>query len=255
MGSLILRNGNIRSIIMRNIRSLKLHSVLTRDLDQKTRTELYDIWQQNITGKNSYEDFTALLGTFDRTYIVRDYSNAGKICATGSYAVLPTDLRINSRQIHIIPTGVAYILPEYQRRGLIHKFFLHMTLRENLLHPFTPLYITINFLTYKYYPAFLRFSEHAYPRYDRPTPDTEKRVIEYYALHYLKCSDTYDPERGVVQLPQTVKKEVGAIDEKYLKNPHVKYYAERTNWEKGEALLGVAKVSWKVIASIYNNWK
>uniref|UniRef100_A0A1X7U385 N-acetyltransferase domain-containing protein n=1 Tax=Amphimedon queenslandica TaxID=400682 RepID=A0A1X7U385_AMPQE len=214
----ILRNGNIRSIIMRNIRSLKLHSVLTRDLDQKTRTELYDIWQQNITGKNSYEDFTALLGTFDRTYIVRDYSNAGKICATGSYAVLPTDLRINSRQIHIIPTGVAYILPEYQRRGLIHKFFLHMTLRENLLHPFTPLYITINFLTYKYYPAFLRFSEHAYPRYDRPTPDMEKKIMEYYVLHYLNCSDTYDPERGVVQLPQTVK---------------------------GEALLGVANVSWK----------
>ena len=70
--------------------------------------------------------------------------------------------------------------------------------------------------------------------------------MEYYALHYLKCShDTYDPERGVVQLPQTVKvhsvkilklyyiqKEVGAIDEKHLQNPHVKYYAERTNWEK-----------------------
>ena len=32
------------------------------------------------------------------------------------------------------------------------------------------------------------------------------RIMEYYALHYLKCShDTYDPERGVVQLPQTVK--------------------------------------------------
>ena len=32
------------------------------------------------------------------------------------------------------------------------------------------------------------------------------RVMEYYALHYLKCShDTYDPERGVVQLPQALK--------------------------------------------------
>ena len=29
--------------------------------------------------------------------------------------------------------------------------------------------------------------------------------MEYYALHYLNCSDTYDPERGVVQLAQIVK--------------------------------------------------
>ncbi|XP_019856248.1 PREDICTED: uncharacterized protein LOC109584816 [Amphimedon queenslandica] len=172
------------------------------------------------------------------------------------YSSLPTDLVLKSRQIHILTPGAGYILPEYQRRGILHKFFFYMTLREKLLlHPLTALYMTGNFQTYKIYPAFLRFSEHAYPCYDRPTPDMEKRIMEYYALHYLKCSDTYDPERGVVQLPQTVKKEVGAIDEKHLKNPHVKYYAERTNWEKGEALLGVANVSWKVIASIYNNWK
>uniref|UniRef100_A0A1X7U486 Uncharacterized protein n=1 Tax=Amphimedon queenslandica TaxID=400682 RepID=A0A1X7U486_AMPQE len=173
--------------------------------------------------KNSYRDFLKLHDSFDRTLIIQDDR---KICAMMCYSSLPTDLVLKSRQIHILTPGAGYILPEYQRRGILHKFFFYMTLRE-----------------------------HAYPCYDRPTPDMEKRIMEYYALHYLKCSDTYDPERGVVQLPQTVKKEVGAIDEKHLKNPHVKYYAERTNWEKGEALLGVANVSWKVIASIYNNWK
>lgn len=31
--------------------------------------------------------------------------------------------------------------------------------------------------------------------------------------------------------------EVGFIDEKYLKNPHIKYYAERTNWTKVSSYL------------------
>ncbi|XP_019856247.1 PREDICTED: uncharacterized protein LOC109584815 [Amphimedon queenslandica] len=243
MASLALRS---------SIRSLKLHSLLNKNLDQNTTNEVYELWHQNIDRRNSYRDFLKLHNSFDCTLIIQDDK---KICAMMCYSSLPTDLVHNSRKIHILTPGAAYILPEYQRRGILHKFFLHMTIREKLLRPFTPLYMTANFLTYKYYPAFLRFSEHAYPRYDRPTPDTEKRIMEYYALHYLNCSDTYDPERGVVQLPQAVKKEVGAIDEKHLKNPHVKYYAERTNWEKGEALLGVANVSWKVIASIYNNWK
>uniref|UniRef100_A0A1X7SUS1 Uncharacterized protein n=1 Tax=Amphimedon queenslandica TaxID=400682 RepID=A0A1X7SUS1_AMPQE len=147
--------------------------------------------------KNSYKDFLKLHDSFDRTLIIRDDN---KICAMMCYSSLQTDLVHNSRKIHILTPGAGYILPEYQRRGTLHKFFFYMTLRE-----------------------------HAYPRYDRPTPETEKRIMAYYALHYLKCNhDTYDPERGVVQLPQTVK---------------------------GEALLGVANVSWKVIASIYNNWK
>ena len=60
----------------------------------------------------SYEDFTVLLRRFDHTYIVRDYNNTGKICATGSYAVLPTDLRINSRQIHIIPVSISITVNE-----------------------------------------------------------------------------------------------------------------------------------------------
>ena len=31
------------------------------------------------------------------------------------------------------------------------------------------------------------------------------RVIDYYAEHILKCGDTYDRERGVVQLPRVAK--------------------------------------------------
>ena len=47
---------------------------------------------------------------------------------------------------------------------------------------------------------------------------SHSRIIDYYAENFLESGYTYDPERGVVQIPRAVKVEVIRIISHYINN-------------------------------------
>lgn len=233
------------------LKNLKLRSLSIRNVDQVTLHDMYSLWHYTMTGKVSYDDFLELHKSFDTILLMHDRRN-NKLCGATAYSVIPTTLKRKSKPVSIIRSGPAYVRPEYQRMKILRDFTLYFVAKEWLRHPFMSLYYSVNFINYKGYPGFAGISSEAYPRYNKPTPEMEQKVIDYYVLNILNLHDCYDRERSVIKTKQSIKEEFAIITEESLKNPHIRFYKERNpDFLKGYALVGILEVSWKSVFSKY----
>lgn len=88
---------------------------------------------------------------------------------------------------------------------------------------------------YKAYLVGSKFKNY-YPRYDCDTPNRVKSIIDDFAQSVKRPTETYDPNINVISSPENVshlRESLNALTEKDLKNPHIKFFAERNpNWIK-----------------------
>jgi len=89
--------------------------------------------------------------------------------------------------------------------------------------------------TYKFLPVF--FNEF-YPRYDKPTPAYEQEVLDTFARKKFPLN--YNPKTGLVVFEgqkDRLKQGVADIDERRMKDQHVRYFIERNpRWQQGDEL-------------------
>lgn len=112
-------------------------------------------------------------------------------------------------------------------------------------NPGVPLFwflMSKGYKTYRFLPVF--FNEF-YPRHDRQTPDYEQEVLDTFAR--AKFHDAYIPSLGIINLngsKDRLKPGIADIDEKRLKNPHVKYFVEKNpHWMNGNELACIVKLT------------
>lgn len=85
--------------------------------------------------------------------------------------------------------------------------------------------ISKGYKTYRYLPVFFR---EFYPRFDAPTPDWARQTIN--ALGRAKFSTLYDGDTGIVRAEPygcRLRRGVAEIGPERLRNPHVRFFAER----------------------------
>jgi len=108
-----------------------------------------------------------------------------------------------------------------------------------------PLYwflISKGYRTYRFLPLFFRAF---YPRYDVPTPEWAKRLIDALGRH--KFADAYDAAAGVVRAgagKDRLRPGVADIDDALLRDPHVRFFVERNPGHiRGEELCCLARLA------------
>jgi hypothetical protein len=89
--------------------------------------------------------------------------------------------------------------------------------------------------TYKFLPVF--FNEF-YPRHDKLTPDYEQEILDTFAKKKYPLG--YNPLTGLVKIEgnkDRLKQGVADIDERRLKDPHIRYFLQKNpHWFKGDEL-------------------
>jgi len=102
--------------------------------------------------------------------------------------------------------------------------------------------ISKGFRTYHFLPLY--FKEY-YPRYDKPTPPLEKKILD--ALATRKFQDNYNPATGVIHFKEpkdSLKAELLDVNCRKLKNPHFKFFVERNpGYVIGDELACLAEIS------------
>jgi len=102
--------------------------------------------------------------------------------------------------------------------------------------------ISKGYKTYKFLPVF--FNEY-YPAADRVVPGKLREIMKIIAQ--TKFPGLYDEHTGIIRGSDTkerLKKGIADIDEKQLKNAHVRFFAEKNpGWAKGDELVCIAPVS------------
>jgi hypothetical protein len=103
------------------------------------------------------------------------------------------------------------------------------------------LLLTSGFRTYRFLPLFWR---EFFPRFDRPTPTEQQRLIHQLATERFGAQ--YDPHAGIVRFnrPQCLYPELSAIPETRTADPHVSFFATRNpEHARGDELVCLTELS------------
>lgn len=101
--------------------------------------------------------------------------------------------------------------------------------------------ISKGYKTYRFLPIYFNSF---YPRYDKETPEFEKKVIDYFGTY--KFEEFYNPKTGIITFNGTkdmLKKGIADITESRLKDPHIRYFAEKnTGYMQGDEMVCIAEL-------------
>ncbi|NOX97452.1 MAG: hypothetical protein GXO98_05250 [Nitrospirae bacterium] len=120
--------------------------------------------------------------------------------------------------------------------------FVLSLMRENKNHKLYWFLISMGYKTYRFLPVFFK---EFYPRYDKPTPEHEKRIIDTfgkkrYPLEYNDKLGIISPIKRNVYL----KPGVADINSHLLKNPHIAFFLRKNpSYHEGDELACIAELS------------
>jgi len=142
-------------------------------------------------------------------------------------------------------SGDTIINRDYWGENELAKQWLRLAEHLIALYPQSRLYwflISKGYKTYRFLPVYFK---KFYPCYNSETPEFEKQVMD--ALGYLKYPDNYSSKDGVIHFSKDtmcLKKGVADIDANRLRNPHIRFFAERNPlYWKGDELVCLAEFS------------
>lgn len=152
---------------------------------------------------------------------------------------------IDGRNIEVLFSGDTIVDKEYwgstELAHLGGKILLSFMQKINRPELYWML-ITKGYRTYHFLPLF--FNEF-YPRYDKPTPDRVKKIMDVFAGR--KYPANYSPEKGIVSFngqKEYLKKGIGDIHDQKLNNPHIKFFCTKNPlYDIGDELVCLAPVT------------
>ena len=190
----------------------------------------------------SRPQFDQDLAEKDFVILLRD-SNDGQVCGFSTQKLMP--IVVDDVPVRAIFSGDTIIARAFWGEQELGRAWSRLVAEIRNERPEQPLYwflISKGYRTYLFLPLFFH---DFYPRFDRPTPAHEQKVLDLlalsrYPLHYDLC-------RGLVVFPEShgnLKGDLAEISEHRLRNPHIRYFLERNpGYVKGDELACLAEIS------------
>ncbi|XP_065900265.1 uncharacterized protein [Dysidea avara] len=209
---------------------------------------------KHLTGKFlktelSPADFQKTLLTYDDLVLGRRRRDKAIVAMTVFGAEIDV---VDGKQYNLLRIGLAFVDEEYQSGIFFPVVTAYASLRELLLHPDIPLYNVAKCFTYKSYLGAMR-QDRAYPRYNKVTPDWERKIIIKYGKRYETETAKFCEETFVVKRQHTkVQDNIADISHKHMANPHIKFYcSQNPGWTKGHSLITIALCTWNDVGESF----
>lgn len=196
----------------------------------------------------SHGRFERDLGEKDRAILLRQGAG-GPI--RGFSTLRELCLEVDGRTVRGVYTGDTIIERGFWgQSALTRAFYLHLV-RSKLRRPRQPYYWFLISKGFKTYLLLTNNFHVHYPRWERPTPPREQRIIDAFASALF--GDGYDPVTGLIDLGEEhdrLRGGVAPIDPELMRShPRIRFFAERNpSWERGTELACLAEMTWHVFA-------
>lgn len=210
-----------------------------KNIDKTQKNEMFDL-MTNFYANMKKSVFEKDLSEKNWVLMLADKSS-GKIVGFSTQMIFP--INYENREIKILFSGDTIIHKNYW--GTMNLSLAFGELMIKLIEKYDKqelfwLLISKGFRTYKYLPAFfLEF----YPTYKKETPENFQKLMDF--LGKTKFPKLYDKKRGIVRAKfggQYLKTEYHP-EKKARKKHEIFYYNSNPNYEKGDELLCLTKLS------------
>jgi len=224
---------------------IRLHAYVckTELLDEVSVNELYSFARGMIRSDFTIQDFHGTLLSYKYAIVCRERMDG----SLRGMMLLGIERKAKDGQNYtLVRLGLSLFLNYYRGGPLLYYVTAYHILKELVQRPHTPLYVAGKAFSYKSYLVLANTFNEYYPRYNVPTPDFEKSIIDDFGRGVATSSEVYDAERGVLCREHSVIKEhIASITSEERENPHIKFFEEQNpGWVKGHQLCVVAKVTW-----------
>lgn len=163
----------------------------------------------------------------------------------GFSTLLQVPLNMNGKQVWGVFSGDTVLNKSYWGSAALGIAFLTYLWKFKLQNPLKPVYWFLISKGYKTYMIMANNFLTHYPRYERPTPVQEKKIMD--AFYGKKFGHLYSSELGLM-IPKGpachLKGTVADITEEHLKNPRIRFFQEKNpDWIKGVELCCIAEMT------------
>lgn len=230
---------------------IRLHVYVckTELLDAVSVNELYGFLINMMDSDVSIREFHSVLLSYKFAIICRERKDGSLRGVT----LMSIDKKEhNGVGYTLIRLGLSFFQNFYRGGPLLYFVLTYHAFKEMLLHPLTPLYVIGKSFSYKSYVAMCHNLSHAYPRYDKETPDFEHELINEYGLSVKSSREVYNAETFVLERERTaIKESVAPLSKESLNEPHIKFFVERNpGWMKGHQLIVLSAVKWSDVVRV-----
>lgn len=186
--------------------------------EEEVRTMLA-IYQQSY--RCTWEEFLEKKATID---LYATYVDNGQL--VGFTGLCYKKIEVDGKSYMAMYVGQTVVPAEYRGKSLIQKTIIKLLFKHYRTHPFTPLLVWNNAVTYRPYLIMAKGLKDYYPHAEKEYPTHYKNIQDklgeiYYRKHY-------EPETGLV------KKDVNVMEShevtytaNELADPHIRYYLGR----------------------------
>jgi len=208
------------------------------EYEKDTMYQLMAAHYENV----SRAQFDRDLSEKDAVILLRD-SHDRQICGFSTQKVM--QLVVDGSPVRALFSGDTIIARSHWGEQELGRAWCRLAAEIRAEQPDQPLFwflISKGYRTYLYLPLF--FHEF-YPRWDRPTPPREQKILDMLAL--ARYPQHYDLCRGLIVFPEShgnLNRDLAEISEHRLRNPHIRYFLERNpDYAKGHELACLAEIS------------
>jgi hypothetical protein len=220
---------------------MRLHAEVMpiADLSAETRTRMFVLMDAHYACVRP-EQFDRDLREKQWAILVQDATDEVRGFSTLAFF----DADVDGREVQILFSGDTIIERAYWGDPALAAAWGRFALSAAEERPGEELYwllVSKGFRTYRYLPLFFR---EFYPRYDRPFPESLRRVLD--AAAQTKFASAYDAARGLVQgdrAKDRLRPELAGIPAGRLSDPHVRYFVKRNpQFAQGDELCCLAPI-------------
>ncbi len=168
----------------------------------------------------------------------------------GFTAIRMRPMKVGKRTYLSFYLGQSVITKAYRGQSLISQTCARLFLKHYLRHPFVPIYVWCDALTYKPYLLFANAFQNYYPSPKMKMPKAVEQLIQKIGNDYYP--ESFDEANG------TVRKEISVVDdptalvtEADLQHPAIRFFIDKNpRHDSGHGLLTIAPVSFKNMFSL-----
>ena len=212
---------------------------LVSDIAADTKEELYRLFERN------YDNVSRVAFRRDlqekQWIILLEDTRAGKI--VGFSTLMLIDGIVDSVPILAAFSGDTIIDRDYWGGQRLVKSWYQIMESIRIQYPTKNLYwflISKGYRTYLYLPTFFK---EFYPRFNRPTPPFERKIIDTIGCH--KYPQYFNPDTGVIEFPRlegNLNADLAQVPSHRKKDPNVRFFLDRNpGYARGNELVCVAK--------------
>ncbi len=208
--------------------------VVRRDeVDEKTRASMYELFCKQFENV-PYTKFIEDLEQKNWVLLMHQDDNAlGGFSSMHLY-----DVTIDGRDLTVVYSGDTIVDSDTWSDSALSYYWMGAIDYLRRIHKKKRLYwflLVSGYRTYRFLPVY---SYYYYPRYDQPTPDDVKSIMDTVARD--RFGESYDADTGVVRLavPSILKDGFRGIPDNRLSDPHIAFFVQQNpGHEQGDELV------------------